>query len=682
MTEYRGFVLNEPSDKAPWGKIEFDLFKKLIDVALDGIVDPTDHNALSNLQGGVAFERYHLLLSEVEKLTGIEPFAQVNVNSDWDATSGDAEILNKPLPDGWITQYDGDSLDYVLYPGDPLCITEDLTHTQQWTSSAIIRITSTNSNGVDSVQVVCVSVQNRNVSIPPASPYEPAFYVQYQVLSSGNDDFWQAGGHVLLNAFSGSVGGVDEHKAMVMINTASFDAYEHVKIETLGSTRMSPFQNGYDFDTPVTIDQDRVRHRDASDWDAFENHPGYIYNKPLLNKITSPSGDAVAEMVDNGDDTAMVITGAELHVGTVGNPKESAFGGGDSYSVDQAWHCDIANTTGLTITGATDVTSELSSDAGSTAGLFGGITAGKYLLIGSDYSYRGLKIKMTALGDVPPDNLRAEAWNGDGDFEDVQYMAANSDNIWSVGTQKGYNICTSLSEQWRFGFNPLDPVPNNKTTLIINGVPIEKYWGRLVIETPIAEDPTVEQIKLHPDRTEINSDGTVEHFGVARDSAPIPYVIEANADASPLSSDVEYGEGTTATGIWNKFSNTADDGFLVTIGINSGVDTSIPIAIRMDYYVDGASTGDIRFHVDSYQVSSDFIYDGTAVPESYIMTETVGAPNSLGKRTVIFRVSAEKLSAGDILKVSIRRNAQSDGADNLGSALVRTEIGVIGWLWK
>ena len=34
--------------------------------------------------------------AEQAKLNGIAPYAEVNVKSDWNATGGDAEILNKP----------------------------------------------------------------------------------------------------------------------------------------------------------------------------------------------------------------------------------------------------------------------------------------------------------------------------------------------------------------------------------------------------------------------------------------------------------------------------------------------------------------------------------------------------------------------------------------------------------
>ncbi len=45
--------------------------------------------------------------SERAKLAGIESGAEVNVNADWEASSGDAQILNKPaiLPEALTLAY-------------------------------------------------------------------------------------------------------------------------------------------------------------------------------------------------------------------------------------------------------------------------------------------------------------------------------------------------------------------------------------------------------------------------------------------------------------------------------------------------------------------------------------------------------------------------------------------------
>ncbi len=52
--------------------------------------------------------------ADATKLAGIEALAQVNVNTDWDATTGDAEILNKPDLSVYLDNTDDQTLNEVL----------------------------------------------------------------------------------------------------------------------------------------------------------------------------------------------------------------------------------------------------------------------------------------------------------------------------------------------------------------------------------------------------------------------------------------------------------------------------------------------------------------------------------------------------------------------------------------
>lgn len=73
---------------ATWGGITGTLSNQTdLNTALNGKVDKVAGKGLST-------EDY--TSAEKTKLAGIEPGAEVNVNADWNATSGDAEILNKP----------------------------------------------------------------------------------------------------------------------------------------------------------------------------------------------------------------------------------------------------------------------------------------------------------------------------------------------------------------------------------------------------------------------------------------------------------------------------------------------------------------------------------------------------------------------------------------------------------
>ena len=74
----------------------------------DGVTDkaPSENavfDALANKvdkETGKGLSEEDFTMAEKNKLAGIEADAEVNVNADWNATSGDAEILNKPtIPD-------------------------------------------------------------------------------------------------------------------------------------------------------------------------------------------------------------------------------------------------------------------------------------------------------------------------------------------------------------------------------------------------------------------------------------------------------------------------------------------------------------------------------------------------------------------------------------------------------
>jgi hypothetical protein len=67
-----------------WGDIEGTLSDQTdLQTALNNKVDKEAGNRL-------------ITSTEISKLSGIQAGAEVNVNADWDATSGDAQILNKP----------------------------------------------------------------------------------------------------------------------------------------------------------------------------------------------------------------------------------------------------------------------------------------------------------------------------------------------------------------------------------------------------------------------------------------------------------------------------------------------------------------------------------------------------------------------------------------------------------
>ena len=126
-------------------------------------VIPTNTSDLNNDSDFVSDASYvhtdnNFTTAEQTKLAGIESGAEVNVNADWNATSGDAEILNKPsIPAAQIqsdwNQTNNVSLDYIKNKpsltgfGDMLKSTYDVDNTGIVDNAEAIKIIGRNSTG-------------------------------------------------------------------------------------------------------------------------------------------------------------------------------------------------------------------------------------------------------------------------------------------------------------------------------------------------------------------------------------------------------------------------------------------------------------------------------------------------------------------------------------------------------
>ena len=74
-----------------------DEFTELLDTPADYSGQKGKVVKVNQAETGVEFDdEAGLSTDDKNKLDGIEDGAEVNVKPDWDATSGDAEILNKP----------------------------------------------------------------------------------------------------------------------------------------------------------------------------------------------------------------------------------------------------------------------------------------------------------------------------------------------------------------------------------------------------------------------------------------------------------------------------------------------------------------------------------------------------------------------------------------------------------
>lgn len=431
------------------------------------------------------------------------------------------------------------------------------------------------------------------------------------------------------------------------------------------------------------------------------NDNAYGVDLLVQEVIQSTEWDIVASSANIGQGTDPQLTALldQITVVSEGDDKGVEFAhqlsaqgeiiaGKDSYPVPVAFHCTVADTTGKTIVNATDVTSILQSDSGSFTGMFGGTTAGSYILVGSVEQYEGAKVKYESLATVEPDNITAEFYRNDVDtWVNVAFMGTNSDFPYEA---HGDQIATDnhTAEQIFFGFDPLtrdQPSTWEALTFNINGQDYTYKWARFRITAPITGDPQVEQIKLHTDRIEFEYAGIFK-YGRAR--SPIQLVagvsqIVKNDLSDPANEVVAYTPNFSAAYLDNELANNAIDGFGIVVNRTFGLDTSVPLVVALSFYVKGTATGDVEFNFETSQVIDGYVYNGTEPFTASAETVTIAAPADLVRKTVQFRVPINKLQANSGIVVNLYRDATgTNPEDTLAANIVITNVVVTGFAWK
>lgn len=382
------------------------------------------------------------------------------------------------------------------------------------------------------------------------------------------------------------------------------------------------------------------------------------------------------------DDNGVVVSNGQFSVGTKGDPRESVFGGGDSTPVEIAFHATTANTTGLTIAGATDITDIVGSDAGSVTGFFGDTAVGSYILIGSDHPFGGTKLKWDTPAAITGDDVTVQYLRDTTpSWISAPYMVADADFKYD---QKADVIGScECAEQLFVGFDPDDlPTTWAKVTLNINGTDYTKYWGRFLVLNAIATDPTIAQIKLHSNCFEIESDGTSSYRGRARYARTLSFGMTnlvQNIAKNPLNEYAIYGSDLTAGYVNNKLNSGAEDGFALTQNIEEGLDTSIPLTLSISYYQMGTATGTVKFNFEVFQVDDGFVYDGSEIPQQYTVTDTIGSAANLVRRTVKVQFLVNKLTPVDAAMISIYRDGTTD---TLTDNIAVTNVALTGYFWR
>jgi len=320
-------------------------------------------------------------------------------------------------------------------------------------------------------------------------------------------------------------------------------------------------------------------------------------------RVNNPTGVdyRAATMSYKAGDEGLHVKG-ELHVGTPENPKETVMGGGDSYTVGMV----VKTNTGADDAAGmfADVTAPAASGTDSTFTMFAGTGANNTLYIGGPRQFRGVKITFgTTVADPALDAtaVALEYWDGSA-WTAVPRMVTNGNAPYESYVQTLNVALQSTSVQVRFGLRAAERVQWEQKS--IDGASL--FWVRLRVASSLTTAPTIEQIKLHSNRLEVNADGFTEYFGGAAPVRALPWNWNSN-DATgnnPGSTDLYIDADLTLGRVRNTFVNAILDRASFQFRLPPEIDTSLGIRIRIVAIGTDASPGNAVFII-RYALTGD-----------------------------------------------------------------------------
>ena len=171
QSETRGLTLDDISQTATYKLLTTDNKTKLDGIEVGATVDQTDLEIKTGYENNANTNAY--TDAEKTKLSGIATGAEVNVQSDWTATSGDSQILNKPTTIttaeqtklGYISLNQSIDLDSVLFNvGVNNLKISNATHTGDVTGSTALTITDQSVTDAKLTHVATGTVKGRTTA--------------------------------------------------------------------------------------------------------------------------------------------------------------------------------------------------------------------------------------------------------------------------------------------------------------------------------------------------------------------------------------------------------------------------------------------------------------------------------------------------------------------------------------
>jgi len=363
-------------------------------------------------------------------------------------------------------------------------------------------------------------------------------------------------------------------------------------------------------------------------------------------------------------DKGLSIEG-ELHVGSHLRPAEAAIGGGDSHTRGMVALTNTNQEAGVWA----DITTDVASHTGSTVNMFPAITTGSTFYIGGDTAFPGLKVNAPTVLTVGGGSVAVEYWNG-ATWASFNWMTTDADSPYETYGNALINSTSIM--QMRFG------TMSGWATKSLDGN--TKYWIRFRVTSNITATAVIEQMKLHTSRTEINRDGFLELFGDARKERTIlidPNLFEP-AGSSPGNQDIAYSTNIIIGKKENSYADNQAQQNGTNIQIPVDTDTSLPLALEIEWQPDGAGSGNVEWEV-YYTTYSPTATLATALPgplSETLSTDISPAPGVTSKGVVsthTISIPGAIPTNGDSIALMIKRDATAGNADDTyaGAAIIR-----------
>lgn len=338
-------------------------------------------------------------------------------------------------------------------------------------------------------------------------------------------------------------------------------------------------------------------------------------------------------------------------------------------------------------TGFVDNTTAAKSKSGSTYPVFQGTalhnvayfgcTAPQRTFPNVEFDHGGTAINLGA------GELSWEYWNGSAwapFFAGIAraVMSTNADFPYDSYANDVFTEATG-AEQLRFA------VPDDWATKAVNGV--TGYWIRVRVGdlaytgSAITTVPVLHRTKMGTNRSEINKDGFIEHFGDAAPLRTFWRAMPSNLNApsgganAPADTNVSFSSNITYRNVQSSWDTGDRAGAM--IAEPDGLDTSRAITLIVTWLPTNTNTGNVDWNVYLAEVREGLVIGSLT---EAVDTQVVAAPgvvNQVMKTT--FTGILPQARPGDFFAFSLWREAASDTFT--GSAVVLS-LEFNGFFWK